>query len=168
MDTTIRKRSFGPLFYTNLWGVLNDNFLKTLACFVAVKWVDPQYQTLTISIAAGALVLPYILLSPLADRLTHHFSKIKVLRIAKWLELPIIAVAVAGFWTQTIATVIAAIVLMGVQSSLYSPSKFGLVRDIGGTARVSVGIGGMEAIGFAGMLAGTVLASFAADHFPLW
>ncbi|MBP5318512.1 MAG: MFS transporter, partial [Paludibacteraceae bacterium] len=165
MNTTGKNHSFGPLFFTNLWGVLNDNFLKSLACFVAVKWVSPEYETLLISLAAGALVLPYLLLSPLADRLTHRFRKVRVVRLAKWAELPIIALAVAGFCFHSVATVIAAIVLMGVQSALYSPSKFGLVRDIGGLDRVSVGMGGMEAIGFAGMLLGTVLAAFAADHF---
>lgn len=159
----IMKR-FASLFFTNFWGVLNDNFLKTLACFVAVKWVDEAYQSLVISLAAGALVLPYILLSPLADRLTSIYDKKRVIRIAKWAELPIMALAILGFVLQNVWVVIAAIVVMGTQSCLYSPSKYGLIRDIGGRENVSTGMGGMEAVAFLGMLLGTVAASFLAEE----
>lgn len=157
-------KRFTTLYFTNFWGVLNDNFLKTLACFVAIKWVNEAYQSIVISIAAGALVLPYILLSPLADRLTALYDKKSVVRIAKWVELPIMGVAILGFFLQNIWVVIVAIVLMGTQSCLYSPSKYGLIRDIGGEKNVSTGMGGMEAIAFLGMLLGTVAASFLAEE----
>ena len=159
----VMKR-FSALYFTNFWGVLNDNFLKTLACFVAVRWVDEAYQSLVISLAAGALVLPYILLSPLADRLTSIFDKKRVIRIAKWAELPIMGLAILGFALQNVWVVIAAIVVMGTQSCLYSPSKYGLIRDMGGRENVSTGMGGMEAIAFLGMLLGTVAASFLAEE----
>lgn len=157
-------KRFSALYFTNFWGVLNDNFLKTLACFVAVRWVDEAYQSLVISLAAGALVLPYILLSPLADRLTSIFDKKRVIRIAKWAELPIMGLAILGFALQNVWVVIAAIVVMGTQSCLYSPSKYGLIRDMGGRENVSTGMGGMEAIAFLGMLLGTVAASFLAEE----
>ncbi|MCQ2335990.1 MAG: MFS transporter [Paludibacteraceae bacterium] len=156
-------KRFTALYFTNFWGVLNDNFLKTLSCFVAVKWVTAEYQPLVISMAAGALVLPYILLSPLAERMTSLYSKKRIVQIFKWLEIPIVAVGVFGFYIHNVWVVITAIVLMGTQSSLYSPAKYGLIRDIGGVRNVSTGMGGMEAIAFLGMLAGTVAASFLAE-----
>lgn len=157
-------KRFTALYFTNFWGVLNDNFLKTLACFVAVKWVADEYQALVISMAAGALVLPYILLSPLADRMTAKFSKRRIVQIFKWFELLIVAIGVLGFCLHNVWVVIFAIVLMGAQSSLYSPAKYGLIRDIGGIENVSTGMGGMEAIAFLGMLLGTVAASFLAEE----
>ena len=33
-------RSFRPLFVTNLFGTMNDNFLKTLASFIVVDWIS--------------------------------------------------------------------------------------------------------------------------------
>lgn len=156
-------KRFTALYFTNFWGVLNDNFLKTLSCFVAVKWVADEYQPLVISMAAGALVLPYILLSPLAERMTSLYSKKRIVQIFKWLEILIVAVGVLGFCLHNVWVVITAIVLMGTQSSLYSPAKYGLIRDIGGVRNVSTGMGGMEAIAFLGMLAGTVAASFLAE-----
>lgn len=68
------KNSFVPLFVTNLFGTLNDNFLKTLASFIVIGWIqDASLRPVFMGVTAGALVLPFILFSPLADRLTVVF-----------------------------------------------------------------------------------------------
>ena len=160
----MKQRSFFPLFVTNFFGVVNDNFLKTLASFTVIGWLaDERAQSMYMGITAGALVLPYILFSPLADRMTVVFPKRRILRLAKWAELPIMAVAIAGFMLESPALVVAAVLLMGLQSSLYSPAKYALVRDIGGPERISTGMGGMEGIAFLAVLGGTIAASFAMD-----
>ena len=161
----MRRNSFVPLFVTNFFGVVNDNFLKTLASFTVIGWLaDERAQSVYMGVTAGALVLPYILFSPLADRLTVVFPKRRILRLAKWAELPIMAVAIAGFWLESPALVVASVLLMGLQSSLYSPAKYALVRDIGGEGRISTGMGGMEGITFLAVLGGTIAASFAMDR----
>ena len=159
-----RERSFIPLFVTNLFGTMNDNFLKTLASFIVIGWIqDASLRPVFMGVTAGALVLPFILCSPLADRLTVVFSKRRILQLAKWAEIPIVCIGIAGFAFHSAALVVAAILLMGLQSSLYSPAKYALVRDIGGEDRISTGMGGMEGISFLGVLAGTIAASVMAD-----
>ena len=92
------KNSFCPLYITNFFGTLNDNFLKTLASFTVIGWInDERVKSIAMGVTAGALVLPYILCSPLADRLTALWPKRKIVVVAKWAELPIMAVAIAGF-----------------------------------------------------------------------
>ena len=162
-------RSFLPLFATNFFGVVNDNFLKTLASFVVIAWLpDERLQSAFMGAVAAALVLPYIVCSPLADRLTVVFPKTKILRLAKVAELPIVAIAIGGFLLHSATLVVAAVLLMGLQSSLYSPAKYALVRDVGGADRISTGMGGMEGVAFAAVLGGTVAASFAVDLAPAW
>ena len=158
------KNSFIPLYVTNFFGTLNDNFLKTLASFTVIGWIaDERVKSLAMGVTAGALVLPYILCSPLADRLTAVWEKKKIVRIAKWAELPIMVVAIAGFLLQSPWLVIGSVLLMGLQSSLYSPAKYALVRDIGGEARISTGMGGMEGVSFLGVLMGTVAGAVVSD-----
>lgn len=152
------------LFITNFFGVLNDNYLKTLASFVVIGWIaDGAMQSVFMGVTAGALVLPYILCSPLADRLTVVCPKTRIVRFAKWAELPIVGVALAGFYLHSAALVVSAVLLIGVQASLYSPAKYALIRDIGGEEGISTGMGWMEGIAFLAMLGGTVAASFAVD-----
>lgn len=154
------KKRFGILYITNFFGTTNDNFMKTMAGLVAVSWVAQEYQSLVVSVATITLVLPFVLCSSWAGRLTQRYSKKNILRIAKLAELPIVALSMLGFYYENVWMVCSALLLMGIQSSLYSPAKYGLVRDIGGVENVSVGMGAMESINFLAMLAGTVIASF--------
>ena len=161
----IVKNSFLSLYVTNFFGTLNDNFLKTLACLTVIGWIaDERVRSLLTSVVAGMLVLPYILCSPLADRLTAVWYKRRIVQAAKWAELPIMAVAIAGFALHSPWFVIGAVLLMGLQ-------KYALVRDIGGAERISTGMGGMEGVSFLGVLLGTVAGGLVADlqvRHPEW
>ncbi|MCQ2353154.1 MAG: MFS transporter [Victivallaceae bacterium] len=163
----MKKSSFIPLFATNFAGVFNDNFLKTLAMFIVCEWITgPKLQSTCLGLTAGALVLPYIFCSPFAARMMQYHSKTGIVRAAKWAELPIVGIGIAGFLLHSIALVVSGVFLMGLQSSLFSPAKYALVRDIGGEERVSVGLGWMDGLSFFAMLAGTVAASFLIRRAP--
>lgn len=161
------KTSWLPLFATNFLTVLNDNLLKWLVCFISIKWITTVSETSIIAIASAMLVLPFIILSPLAGKLSVKYKKKKVLTIGKIVEIPIMLLAAFGFAFQSIYMVMAGVLLLGIQSSLFSPSKYGLIRDIGGDEGISFGTGTMEMLTFIGVLLGTFLASLISDHYSL-
>ncbi len=153
-------RCFAALFTTNFLGTLNDNYQKMLALLFVTQWVTgAATQSLYVGIAGASIVIPYIFCSPIANRLAQRFGKRRVVIVAKWCEIPIVSVATIGFYMHNLPLIILALLLMGLQSSLYSPAKYGLIRELGGVENVSNGMGGMEAVSFGGMLLGTVLAS---------
>ena len=158
------------LFLLNFVGVLNDNFMKHCIIFVSVGWVMPEWMTQSQLIAAvsAALVLPYLLLSPYSGEIAERFEKQKIVRLMKLLELPIVALAGVGFWTESVWMVLLAVLLMGVQSCLYSPAKYGLIRDVDGEQGVAFGCGMFEMMAFLGILIGTVLAAYLSDHYAWW
>ncbi len=156
-------KKFKNLFSVQFLGVLNDNLLKSLICFVGVLWVSTEHRTLIVSIASALLVIPYLLFSPLAGIFSKKYSKVKIVRWAKFAEMPIMLIAVIGFYTQSITVVLGALFLMGLQSAMYSPSKYGLIRDVGGKKGLSFGTGTMEMLGFIAVLLGTVVAGFLSD-----
>ncbi len=158
---------FFSLYLTNIFGVMNDNVLKALVCFVAATWVQPEYQSIIVNSMAAAMVIPYVLFSPLAGKLPHFFRKKNIVKTAKICEIPIMAVAVLGFYFQNIALAMSAVLCMGLQSALFSPAKYGLIKDIGGEEGISMGMGGMEAFAFLGMLIGTFVGSVMSDHNSL-
>ena len=172
---------YNALFTTNFLSTLNDNYQKMLGMLVVTQWVSSEHKPLVISIAGAALVLPYIFCSPLANRAAQVYGKKKVVTFCKALEIPIVLLAIIGFLLKDpscfpelaskhsvtiISTilVISAIFLIGIQSAMYSPAKYGLIRDIGGIENVSRGMGGMESISFLGMLLATAMAAFAVDN----
>ena len=170
---------YNALYTTNFLSTLNDNYQKMLGMLVVTSWVESEWKPMVISITGAALVLPYIFCSPLANRAAQVYGKKKVVRVCKLLEIPIVLMAVLGFllkdpnlfpqyeWSTIVATtlVVLSIFIIGIQSSLYSPAKYGLIRDIGGVENVSRGMGGMESLSFLGMLLATALAAAMVDKF---
>jgi len=155
------------LFLSNFLGIFNDNFLKNCIIFIAVGWTMPGWltQSQLISLVSASLVIPYLFLSPLAGRLSVIYSKKNVFRICKLLEIPILLMACAAFYFHWVMLAVLAVLLMGILSCLYSPSKYSLIRDIGGEAGVSFGSGVFEMMAFLGILTGTVVASVVSDAY---
>ena len=159
----VRKPYWIPLFTTNFTGVLNDNLLKNLICFISVYWVAKGQASMVITLATGMMVLPYILFSPLAGRLAKRHSKRLIVKYMKLAEMPIMLFAVSGFYFANLYMVIAAMFLMGLQSTIYSPAKYGLIRDIGGEEGISFGTGTVEMLTFLGVLLGSFFAGLLSD-----
>ena len=158
------------LFLLNFVGVLNDNFMKHCIIFVSVGWVMPEWltQSQLISAVSAALVLPYLLLSPYSGEIAERFEKQKIVRLMKLLELPIVALAGVGFWIESVWVVLLAVLLMGAQSCLYSPAKYGLIRDVDGERGVAFGSGMFEMMAFLGILVGTIIAAYISDNYAWW
>lgn len=154
----------------NFSGVFNDNFLKNAIVFVATTWTLPGWLTLSqlISLVSASLVLPYIVLSPYSGLLTTRFSKIRIFKFFKLIEFPIMALASLAFIMEWAIIAIISVFLMGIQSCLYSPAKYGLIKDLGGNDESAFGSGLFEAMAFAGILIGTVAASFLSDYGRTW
>lgn len=164
------NKNWITLFTTNFLGIFNDNFLKHCIIFIGVTWTLPGWlsQAQLISIVSAALVLPYLIVSPLAGRLSVIYSKQKVLRFFKLIELPIMLTASVAFYFHWIWLAVLAVFIMGFQSCMYSPAKYGLIRDIGGQEGVSFGSGVFETMAFLGILIGTVAATYLSDHYNQW
>lgn len=164
------RNKWTPLFLSNFLGVYNDNFLKNCIIFIAVGWALPQWMTQSqlISMVSASLVVPYLFLSPLAGRFAVIYSKKKVFILCKLLEIPVLVVACVAFYFHWVMVAVFAVLVMGILSCLYSPSKYSLIRDIGGEHGVSFGSGVFEMMAFLGILIGTVSASIVSDVYNQW
>ena len=164
------RNKWTPLFLSNFLGVFNDNFLKNCIIFIAVAWSKPAWlsQSQLISLVSASLIIPYLFLSPVGGHLAVIYSKKTVFRICKLLEIPVLVLACVTFYYQWVMLTVITVLIMGILSCLYSPSKYSLIRDIGGTEGVSFGSGIFEMMAFLGILIGTVCASFVSDTYNQW
>jgi acyl-[acyl-carrier-protein]-phospholipid O-acyltransferase/long-chain-fatty-acid--[acyl-carrier-protein] ligase len=162
------RTNWMPLLSTNFLGVFNDNLLKYMVVFIGIAWIHSNNNSMVVAIASAMLVLPFIFFSPLAGKLAMKYDKVKIFSIMKLVEIPIAFIAAYGFFCQNLYIAMAAVFLIGLQSSIYSPSKYGLIRDVGGFEGISYGTGAMEMLTFAGVLIGTLVASVVSDHYSIW
>jgi acyl-[acyl-carrier-protein]-phospholipid O-acyltransferase/long-chain-fatty-acid--[acyl-carrier-protein] ligase len=158
------------LFLTNLFTLLNDNYLKNIIYFVGVTWTLPEFlsDSLLLTLISAMLVIPYLLFTPLSGRLAVIFSKQKVYMYCKLCEFPIILLACIALITHSIFFCILSVFFMGVQSCLSSPSKYGIIRDIEGEEKIAYGNGMMEMMSFVGILLGTILGTMLSELVSIW
>jgi len=164
MNETQRRPSLSPrpswhgLFLVQSLGVLNDNFIKCLILFVAIKWVAPETKDWLITAITAIFNLPFVLFSPFAGWLSRVQLKQTVVRWAKASEVVIVSLAVAAFAWHRIELACVVVFLMGLHSTLYGPSKYSLITDIGGHRGLTFGNGMMEMLSFTSAVVGTLLA----------
>jgi 1-acyl-sn-glycerol-3-phosphate acyltransferase len=112
-----------------------------------------------------------MLLSAMGGQLADKFEKSRLIRAIKLFEIAIMAVGLAGFWMRDLATLFAALALMGVHSTLFGPVKYAILPQhlkpeelVGGNGLVEMGT-------FVAILAGTIAGGLVVGtgpNGPLW
>ncbi len=145
----LSERRFGPFFLTQFLGAFNDNIFKqaliTLIAFHSAHLLATSTGTL-INLAAGLFILPFFLFAALAGQFADKYEKAQLIRLIKLLEVVIMACAALAFLLQRVPLLIALLFLMGTQSALFAPVKYGIIPQIlreqelvGGNALVETG-----------------------------
>ena len=81
---------FWPLFWTQLFGALNDNIYKNaLVIFIAFTLADRMSVngSLLVVVAGGVFILPFFLFSAFAGQLADRFEKACLIRRIKIAEI---------------------------------------------------------------------------------
>ncbi len=169
----LKARRFAPFFATQFLGAFNDNLFKNalvvLLTFQAARWTTLAPEVLA-NLAAGIFILPFFLFSATAGQLADKYDKATLARLVKVLELVIMAIALLGFWWHSLATLLGALFLLGLHSTLFGPVKYAILPQhlredelVGGNALVEAGT-------FVAILLGTLIGGLlagAAGH-PSW
>ena len=169
----LSTRRFGPLFLTQFLGAFNDNLYKNalvvLVTFQSAQWTSMRPEILA-NLAAGLFILPFFFFSATAGQLADKYDKAMLARFTKLLEVGIMLVAIAGFLLHSLTLLLAALFLLGLQSTLFGPVKYAILPQhlreeelVGGNALIESGT--FVAI-LIGTLAGGLLAG--AGGHPGW
>jgi MFS family permease len=152
------QRRFGPYFLTQFLGAFNDNVFKNalllLLAFQAADQFSLSSHTL-INLSAGLFILPFFLFSATAGQLADKFEKSLLMRAVKLLEIFIMCLAAIAFWLNSVVALIALLFLMGMQSSLFGPVKYGILPQILDERELLGGNGLVEMGTFMAILLGT-------------
>lgn len=155
----IRQRRFGPLFLTQFLGAFNDNvFRNALIIMIAFQASDLRFDSNTlINLAAGLFILPFFLFSATAGQFADKLEKSALIRKVKLLEIGIMSLACLGFFLGSVPLLIALLFLMGFQSTLFGPLKYGILPQHLSEAELVGGNGMIEMGTFLAILLGTML-----------
>ncbi len=165
----LKQRRFAPFFWTQFLGAFNDNVFKTaflvVLTFDAATWttLDPSMLT---NLIPGLFILPYVLFSATAGQIAEKVEKGRLARIVKLIEIGIMFVAAIGWMTKSLPLLLAAVVGMGVHSTLFGPVKYAYLPQHLKSEELVGGNGLIEMGTFVGILLGQVLGAWLVKFGP--
>ena len=144
----LKSRSFIALMMTQFLGAWNDNMFRWLLVPVAKEIINPggnqandQGTALVLSIGLALLVLPYVLFMAPAGYLSDRYSKRSVMVACKAAEIFIMALGIWSIYLGNLYFLFAVMFLMGTQSAVFSPAKYGSLPEILKSEKISAGNG---------------------------
>ncbi len=158
----MRERRFSPFFGTAFLGAFNDNVLKTalitLVTFRAGRLTTLDPKALA-TLLPGLFILPFFLFSATSGQIADKCEKAALIRWVKGFELAVMLLAGWGFVAGRFWPLVAALLLMGLHSTLFGPVKYAYLPQHLSQSELVGGNGMMEMGTFVAILLGEVLGA---------
>jgi 1-acyl-sn-glycerol-3-phosphate acyltransferase len=165
----LTQRRFAPFFWTQFLGAFNDNLFKTalmvILTYDALSWTTISPSLLN-NLIPGLFILPYVVFSATAGQVADKFEKGRLARFVKLLEVAIMLVAGIGWMTHTLWLLVAAVVGMGVHSTLFGPVKYAYLPQNLKPEELVGGNGVIEMGTFVGILLGEIVGALLVTQKP--
>jgi acyl-[acyl-carrier-protein]-phospholipid O-acyltransferase / long-chain-fatty-acid--[acyl-carrier-protein] ligase len=160
------KRGFWSVWATQFQESFSDNAYRWIVIsFVANMAMAGSTREYLNTLAGILFAAPFVLFSPAGGYLADRYSKRAVILGTKFGEVFVMGIALAGMTLGSLPIMLVALFLRGIQSSCYSPSKFGMLPEILPEARLSWGNGIIELGSFLAIICGTVAGTSLYSRF---
>lgn len=158
----VSKRSWcslGILLLVQAQNAFNDNFVKfiLMGLAMAVAAGTPVGENIEFLLAA-MIPLPFILLAPVSGYLSDRFSKSRVIWYCLVLQLVLFVFIGLAIVLRSVEAAVFGFFLLAVQSTLFSPAKQGILKEIVGSQRLGMANGLMSMLTMVGILGGMWIA----------
>jgi MFS family permease len=163
LDSDRLPPDFVRLNIAQFCGALIDNIFKLFAMLFLIRLQGSEDAATITATASAIFVLPFLLFSAAAGVLADRYSKRTVLVASKVFELAVMLAAVLAFQRTQPLFLYAILFLISLQSTLYGPSKYGIVPELVLPAQLSRANSLLVMFTFLAIIAGTALAPLALD-----
>ena len=136
----LSKKSFGSLILSQSLGAFNDNAFKQLVLLLAVSASTseaiPWLAESELAVSGGQFwpatlfALPFVILCSLTGAMADKFSKSTIIKAANLIQVLVMGGALAAFALESYSLLLLAVLLMGAQSALFGPSKYGILPEL--------------------------------------
>ena len=178
---TLASAAFWGFLTTQFLGAFNDNYFKQMVLLICASNVtvvagkasaNPDRQ----SLAMAAFALPFVLISGLGGYMSDRFSKQHVIIGSKVAEIVIMAIALVVLLIPGLSAdaqliwLISVLFLMGGQSAIFGPSKYGVLPELFRSDKLLPVNGAVQMTTFLAIIFGTACAGMALDSIRefLW
>ncbi|GAB1352258.1 acyl-[ACP]--phospholipid O-acyltransferase [Erysipelotrichia bacterium] len=173
MSEKNRPNSIARLITANFFGAFNDNAWKMIVAFLAIRsataGLQPgtqQFENLSqlqTTMTFVVFTLPIVIFSLPAGLIADRLSKRSVIVWMKGLEVVLMALATLSLIYPEFVPPLVILGLMGVQTAIFSPAKYGIMPELLPHDRLSKGNAALEMWTFIAIIAGTAAGGFLLD-----
>ncbi len=159
----LSSKSFLALLVTQFLGAANDNAFRWLAVSIAIGVMGIEREGSALALGTVLFTVPYLLLANMAGFLADRFDKRAVIVWCKVAELVLASMLVGSILAGgvlgvkgSLGLMFVTVFLMGCQSALFGPSKFGSIPELVRTEKISSANGLMGMISVVAAALGTL------------
>ena len=138
---------------------------KVLLQNIAFKVFDGSVQVIWISIINAMIIIPFLLLFTVSGYLSDKYDKKNILVYGAISSFLLSVLMIVSYYSENFYFAMFSLVLLAVQSAIYSPAKFGLILDIYGKKNLARGNAALQAISIIAILFSIAIASFIFESF---
>lgn len=159
MPTLFRIKGFRPYVAMLFLNAFVDLGHKIIIQNTVFKVYDGVYQSALIAVVNALILLPFILLFSPAGHLSNRYARPLVMRAAAWAAVIVtllitVCYAIGWFWLAFAMTLV-----LAAKSAIYSPAKYGYIREIAGVENLSTANGIVQATTTVAILSGMFVFS---------
>ena len=127
-------------------------------------WISPQ------AIPPLLFALPFVLFGPATGSMADRYSKTTIIRVANLLEVVVMIAAAIAFWFEDYGLLLVTVFLMGAQSALFGPSKYGVIKELVGKRDLAPANALIQSSTMIAVLCGVFVGGMLADEWAehLW
>ncbi|MCR6653323.1 MAG: acyl-[ACP]--phospholipid O-acyltransferase [Cellvibrionaceae bacterium] len=123
------------------------------------KLYDGPPQIMLTALVNSLILLPFILLLNPAGFLSDKFRKTEVMRLSAWAAVACTVLITLFYYLGWFWAAFAMTFLLAAQSAIYSPAKYGYIKEMFGKERLGEGNGVVSALSIVAILAGIFVYS---------
>ncbi|MBK9576428.1 MAG: MFS transporter [Fibrobacteres bacterium] len=154
-----------PFLGIGFLNAFNDIGLKTLLYDAVQKALPPGPELVMYQSLLQALVLiPFVAFFTPAGFFSDKFAKDKVIRWCTFLAIPLAIALVGAFHLANWNMAFWLLLIIATQAALYSPSKYGFVKEIVGSHNLASANAVIQGLTIVAILLSTFLFSIAFEH----
>lgn len=165
MESLFKLRGFTAYIMVVFLNAFVDLGHKIIIQNTVFKVYEGQTQIMLTAIVNALILLPFILLVSPAGYCSDKYPKTSVIRLSAWVAVLVslcitLFYYLGWFWAAFLMTF-----MLALQSAFYSPSKYGLIKEMAGKHNLARANGVVQAITTIAILAGILGFSIAFEQF---
>ena len=165
MQQLFKIKGFLPYIVVLFVNAFVDLGHKIIIQNTIFKMYDGQTQVILTAVVNALILIPFILLFSPSGFLADKYPKQQVMRYSAWFALIAVLCITFAYYQGWFWFAFAMTLVLGIQAAIYSPAKYGYIRELVGDQHLAGANGIVQAMTIVAILSGTFVFSAFFENF---